>query len=68
MADEKPVKVEIVNPPSGDNPWHTKAAYLEDRRQDRNRYRWNVAVALASIVSTVATACIAIVTILHNSN
>lgn len=64
MNDKKPLRVELVNPPAGDNPWRTQGDYLEDRRQDANRYRWNVAVALASIVSTIATAAIAIVTIL----
>ena len=57
------LKVELIPMPSGDNPWRTRQDYENDKRRDTIRFWVTIISLLASIISVVATAAVAITTI-----
>ena len=57
------LRVELVPMPSGDNPWRTRGDYEKEQKRDTIRFWITIASLVVSILSIVATAVIAIVTI-----
>jgi hypothetical protein len=57
------LKVELVPMPSGDNPWRTRGDYEKEQRRNTVQFWITIASILISIISVVATAAVAIVTI-----
>jgi len=57
------LKVELIPMPSGDNPWRTRGDYINEQKRDTIRFWVTIASLVISIISVVATAVIAIVTI-----
>jgi len=51
---KKNLRVELMNPPSGDNPWRTKQDYLDDQKKMLWAFRMTIAASLAAIVSALA--------------
>ena len=57
------LKVELIPMPSGDNPWRTKGDYENDKKRDTVRFWITITSLIVSIISVVATAVVAIITI-----
>jgi len=57
------LKVELIPMPSGDNPWRTRGDYINEQKRDTVRFWVTIGSLVISIISVVATAVIAIVTI-----
>lgn len=63
LTENGSLKVELVQMPSGDNPWRTKGDYKHEQKRDTIRFWVTIISMIISIISVVATAAIAIVTI-----
>lgn len=48
-----PLKVELTNPPIQD-PWRTRAEYIEEQRQQKWQFRFTICALLVSIVASVS--------------
>ncbi len=57
------LRVELVPMPSGDNPWRMQGDYEKEQKRDTIRFWITIGSLVVSILSVVATAVIAIVTI-----
>lgn len=57
------LRVELVPVPSGDNPWRTRGDYDKEQRRETIRFWITIVSLIVSIMSVVATAAVAIVTI-----
>ena len=57
------LRVGLVPMPTGDNPWRTRGEYIREQRRDTWRFWITIASLIVSIVSVLATASIAIITI-----
>ncbi len=60
-GNKKNLRVFLVNPPSGDNPWRTQGDYQDDQRRLLSAYRWTIASATAAIISALC----ALAAVLH---
>jgi hypothetical protein len=63
MTQNGGLRVELIPMPSGDNPWRTRGDYEKEQRRDTVRFWITIASLIISIISVVATAAVAIVTI-----
>ena len=64
---ENRLRVHLVPMPSGDNPWRTQGDYREEQHRDMWRFRLTILALVVSMVGTVATALVAIFTILSQA-
>ena len=51
---KKNLRVYLVNPPTGDNPWRTKQDYLDDQKRMLWAFRMTIAASIAAIISSLA--------------
>lgn len=64
IDDDNRLRVHLVPMPSGDDPWRTRDDYQIEQERDRQRFRLTIATLIVSLIGSVATAIIAIITIL----
>jgi len=71
------LRVHLVVPQTGDNPWRTKDDYIQEQKEARERHamlqeqhrllaksiRWNIILASATVVLAIATVVLVFVTI-----
>lgn len=50
---QKPILVELLNPPIED-PWRTRGDYIEDQRRQSWQFRLTIAALLVSIIASVS--------------
>jgi hypothetical protein len=60
------LKVGLVPMPGGDNPWRTRADYIEEQRRDNVRFRLTIATLIVSAISTASTTAVAIITMIKS--
>ena len=63
LTENGRLKVKLSPMPSGDDPWRTRDDYKKEQRRDTIRFWITIASLIVSIISVIATAFIAIVTI-----
>ena len=64
VDDDNRLRVHLVPMASGDNPWRTRGEYEDDQCQNRWQFRMTIITLIVSIVSTSATAIIAVYTMI----
>lgn len=64
IDDENRLRVHLVPMVSGDNPWRTKQDYNREEKREAQRFWLTIGTLIVSLIGSVATAIIAIVTIL----
>ena len=50
---QKPILVELLNPPT-DDPWRTRGDYIEDQRRQSWQFRLTVAALAVSIIASAS--------------
>jgi hypothetical protein len=63
ITDDGRLRVELVPMVTGDNPWRTRAEYIQEQRRDMIRFWITILTLLISILSVVSTSIVAIYTI-----
>jgi hypothetical protein len=53
IEQQKPILVELLNPPIED-PWRTRGDYIEDQRRQSWQFRLTVAALVVSIIASVS--------------
>ena len=64
-GNKKNLRVLLVVPPTGDNPWRTRQDYEDDQRRMLSLYRWTmVSVAAACLSAGAAIGALAVSTLI----
>lgn len=64
IDDENRLRVHLVPMVSGDNSWRTGQDYEREQKREAQRFWLTIGTLMVSLIGSVATAIIAIVTIL----
>lgn len=68
LTDDGRLKVELVPMVTGDNPWRTRADYIQEQRRDTIRFWITISTLIISIISVALTSIVAIYTIKRVGN